>query len=71
MSSLKIAWVLEYDDFSVKCVTPCCGKIVFHGSCRGDILIMGGPRSPHCNCVEEYEVKVGKYTKKVVDVKLK
>lgn len=64
---MLIAWALEYDFVHVKCVTPCCGKIVFHGSCGGEHF--EGPRSPHCDCKEDYKVQVGKFTKKTKKVK--
>ena len=67
MMPLKKAWVLEYDNVHVKCITPCCGLIVFHGSCGGENF--EGSRSPHCNCHEEYDVKIGASTKKVKEIK--
>jgi len=65
----KYAWVLEYDQVHVLCLTPCCGKLVRHGACGGDYF--EGHRAPHCQCKEEYYVKKGEFTKKVNEINFK
>jgi hypothetical protein len=63
----KTAWSLEYDNVHTLCVTPCCGKVVRHGSCRGGHF--DGHRSPHCGCNNDYYVKKSEYTKKVNEIR--
>ena len=68
MKKLQIAWAVEFDCVHVIAITPCCGKIVRHGSCEGKDW--EGSRAPHCDCGNgEYHLKKGQYTKKVNEVK--
>lgn len=62
----KIAWAIEYDQVHVTCITPCCGRLVRHGSCKGEHF--EGHRTPHCGCKEDYYVKKSDFTRKVNQV---